>query len=417
MKILIFSYLFPNSNFPSDGIFNYSRAKALKKLGCEVEVIAPVSLNLHMSYFFPLSRIKEQFKLLKSLAMVPYLEYFNGIKTYHPKWYKAPSKLFWKYHSNILHFFIGKKTDKIIKDFKPDLIISTWLNPYAAYSRYFQQTSNNTIFALSEGSDVLLQPSQFRGWKYVENSINKNCRLIIAVSDKMKKEMNRIVDLKNKVVIRNGYDEEIFFYKSNTKVENKKYYKIITVAKFNYVKGHDILLNALKYITIPVKITFVGGGPLLKKYENYVYENNLQDTVEFVGEVQHEKIQSLLSKHDLFCLPSRSEGLPAAPLEAMACGLPVVAFDVGGLNEIVKEEFNGFLCNPESAEDLSKKIMTASKINWNNKKISEWVTQNFSWDTWASQIIETYNNTFITLQSGQPSLSSSLSYEYRFFRE
>ncbi|MHB8337117.1 MAG: glycosyltransferase [Ignavibacteriaceae bacterium] len=390
MKILFFSYLFPNSNFPSDGIFNFSRAKALKQLGCEVEIIAPVSVNPHMIYLFPKPQIKKQIKLLRKLISVPKAEYYNGIKTYHPKWFKAPNKIFWKYHPNILHFFIGKKINNVINEFNPDLIIATWLNPYAAYSHYHQQNHWKTIFALSEGSDVLVDPAKFNGWSSIEKAINKNCKVVIAVSNKMKKQMQRKTNLQHIEVIRNGFDESIFFYDAKKEYEKSKYLKIITVAKFNQVKGHDILLNSLKYIKIPVKITFVGDGPLLKKYQEFVSNHNLQNIVEFTGEIPHREIPELLKKHDLFCLPSRSEGLPAAPLEAMACGLPVVAANVGGLDEIVIDGFNGYLCIPESPEDIAEKIIAASRIQWNNEEISNWVTDNFSWDTWASHIIDTY---------------------------
>ncbi len=392
MKILIFSYLFPNSKFPSDGIFNYSRAKALKQLGCEVEVIAPVSVNPHMINFFPKPQIKKQFKLFRDLISVPAVEYFNGIKAYHPKWYKAPSKMFWKYHSSILHLFIGKRADKIINDFNPDLIIATWLNPYGAYSQYIKQNSMKRIFALAEGSDVLVDPLKFNGWKRIEQSINKSCSFIIAVSDKMKKQLQKNTNLKNIEVIRNGFDESIFFYDPKKEIEKNKFLRIVTVAKFNFVKGHDILLDSLKHIDIPIKITFVGGGPLLKKYQEFVFDHDLQNTVEFAGEISHDDIPEILRKHDLFCLPSRSEGLPAAPLEAMACGLPVVAANVGGMNEIIVDGFNGYLCKPESPEDIAEKIIAASKIKWNNETISNWAADNFSWNKWASNIIDTYEN-------------------------
>lgn len=75
----------------------------------------------------------------------------------------------------------------------------------------------------------------------------------------------------------------------------------------------------------------------------------------------------------------------------MACGLPVVGTNVGGMNEIIISGFNGYLCESESPEDLAEKITMASSSEWNRIEISNWVKSNFSWNTWAQNIIEEYH--------------------------
>jgi glycosyltransferase involved in cell wall biosynthesis len=390
MKIILFSYLFPNKSFPTYGIFNLSRARALKNAGYDVIVIAPISLNPHLEYFYPSLKLKELIKYYKSLISIPKIEFIYGIKVFHPKWIKAPNKIFSKYHANVLHFFIGREIIKIIKNFKADLIISTWLNPFAVYSKYIRKKIKIKFFAIAEGSDVLIDASKFRGLKKTEKTINKNCDLVIAVSDLMKKQMQEKTNLKNIQIIRNGYDQELFFNNGKINFEKTKILQIMHVGGFYYVKGQDLLLKALSYITVPVKLTLIGVGPELEKCQQYVLNHKLGENVQFLGQVSHEKIADLLRVNDLFCMPSRSEGLPAAPLEAMACGLPVVGTNVGGMNEIIKSGFNGYLCEPDSPIDIAEKIMMASQINWNRIEISNWAKNNFSWDTWAQCIIEVY---------------------------
>ena len=392
MKILLFTYLFPNSKLPNRGIFNLSRAKALIKAGCEVIAVAPVSVNPSISSLLSPSKIKEQFSFLKILKSIPSVEHYEGIKAYHPKWITAPRKIFWKHILNILHFFIGRKLDEIISEFQPDLIISTWLNPFSAYSKYFKKYSGVKHFAIAEGSDLLVQPLNYNGWDKIENSINENSNLVIAVSEKMKNRMEQTTKLQRIKFIQNGYDESIFYLDEKAEKTHDKYFRIITVANFNYAKGHDILLEALQYIKIPFKLTLIGEGPLLNKCNKFIEEHGLQNVVNNIGPIPHNNIPGLLLNHDLFCLPSRSEGFPAAPLEAMACGLPVVAANVGGMNEIIIEGFNGFLCKPESPEDIAEKINVASGIQWEKEKISEWASNNFSWNSWAAKIIDSYNN-------------------------
>lgn len=390
IKVIIFTYLFPNSISPTSGIFNLSRAKALINLGCEVIVVAPISLNLLKVNFIPHLRLITQFRLSKLLLNIPKVESYKGIKVYHPKWYKLPNNLFWKDSAAILHYFIGNKVNKIIKEFEPDLIISTWLNPFAAYSRYLPNHNKLKKFALAEGSDVLVDSVNYNGWEKIENIINQNCNILIAVSDNMKNHFQLKTKLQNIKVIRNGYDDSIFVYQKRDPNKKNKVTKIITVANFQPAKGQEVLLESLKWITIPIHVTLVGDGPLLKKYQNSY--QNLNGKVDFIGPVPHDKIPELLINHDIFCMPSHSEGLPSAPIEAMACGLPVVGTNVGGLSEIIIEGFNGYLCKSNSPHDLADKITAAANRAWDKEEISQWTKNNFSWKIWADQIIRTYEN-------------------------
>ena len=392
MNILIFSYLFPNSNFPYYGIFNLSRAKALERAGCEVTVIAPVNLSPYMINIFPRFRLLESIRLFKKMISIPSVEYIDGIKVYHPKWLKLPNKIFWKYHSDIMHLFIGSKIQNIIKYFNPDLIISTWLNPFAAYSVFFKKKFPIINFAIAEGSDLLIHPYVFNGWSKVEEIINENCDLVIAVSNSMKNYIEHRTNLRKVEIIRNGYDDDIFYSTGNNIKEKKRILKIISVGNFYFVKGQDILLEAFTHLKIPMELTLVGDGPELEKCKEYVCTHHLEKIVHFIGEVPHNKLSSILCQHDVFCLPSRSEGFPAAPLEAMGCGLPVVTSNVGDMDEIIVESFNGFLFKSESSIDLAKKLTLASLINWDKKEISHWVANNFSWNNWAIQILEKYND-------------------------
>jgi glycosyltransferase involved in cell wall biosynthesis len=390
MKIILFSYLFPNKNYPTYGIFNLSRARALKNAGYDVVVIAPVSLNPHMEYFVPSLKIKGLIKYYKTLLSIPKIEFSEGIKVFHPKWIKAPNKIFSKYHANVLHFFVGGKINKIIKDFRPNLIISTWLNPFGVYSKYINKKSKITYFAIAEGSDVLIDLNRFGGRETIEKAINENCELVIAVSDMMKKQMQQKTNLKNVKLIRNGYDGELFFTEEKNTIEKDAALRILHIGGFYYVKGQDVLLKALSYLNIPVKLTLIGVGPELEKCRQFVQDNNLQKIVQFLGQISHDKIADILRQNDLFCMPSRSEGLPAAPLEAMACGLPVVGTNVGGMNEIIRPGFNGFLCEPDSPKEIAEKIIKASEITWNKTEIARWVKNQYSWNTWAKCIIEAY---------------------------
>jgi glycosyltransferase involved in cell wall biosynthesis len=87
-------------------------------------------------------------------------------------------------------------------------------------------------------------------------------------------------------------------------------------------------------------------------------EAGVEDLFEFPGWVSETEKLSLLSRSDLLVLPSYAEGLPLCVLEAMACGLPVVCTDVGGLSDLVRHGENGFLFKPGEVRELALHIAT-----------------------------------------------------------
>jgi glycosyltransferase involved in cell wall biosynthesis len=130
-----------------------------------------------------------------------------------------------------------------------------------------------------------------------------------------------------------------------------------TVAHLSHEKGLDSLIRAAALIPdVHKKLRFVivGDGACRPKLEELVREKGLQDCFHFWG------FQSNASDHlksfDIFALPSLSEGLSSAILEAMASSLPIVATDVGGIPELVTNGYNGLLVPPANPEALAEAI-------------------------------------------------------------
>src|SRR5207237_3276788 len=95
---------------------------------------------------------------------------------------------------------------------------------------------------------------------------------------------------------------------------------------------------------VPSRLVLVGDGPDRAAAERRAAEHGLADAVVFAGEQQD--LVPCLSLGDLFLLPSAKESFGLAALEAMACEVPVVASDVGGLPEIIEDGVTGFACPP-----------------------------------------------------------------------
>lgn len=121
-----------------------------------------------------------------------------------------------------------------------------------------------------------------------------------------------------------------------------------TVARIQDVKNHRALIDAFARLRLNapelaprLKLTIVGDGPLLPAVREQVATLGLQDAVWLPG--ARADIDALLHSFSVFALPSLAEGTPVSLLEAMACGLPVVASNVGGIPEIVDDGVQGLL--------------------------------------------------------------------------
>jgi glycosyltransferase involved in cell wall biosynthesis len=384
--------LFPDKQSPNRGIFNLSRAKALAKKGCDVKVIAPINLLPRINIINCALGINDILSFKKKSQPSNNFYVYEGVTVYYPKWFRLPYGFLWKYQANFLHYFVGKKVDKIIQEYNPDLIIGTWINPFCIYSKYIKSKHNIPFYALAEGSDILIHPNKHSGLEYVSKIIEDYCDLLIVVSEDMFSKLSNSKYLKKIKLIKNGFDKDSFSYSSGQRnTDNDKIY-LVNVANFNYEKGQDILIKAMKLLGPNFELLLIGEGPLLEKCRKEVADSGLSGKITFTGRVEHNYLSTYLRKQNIFCLPSRSEGLPAAPLEAMAIGLPVVSSKVGGMQQVIEDGFNGFLCDTESPTDLAEKIKIAAATEWNRERISEWVSLNYGWDKWAANVINIYNS-------------------------
>jgi glycosyltransferase involved in cell wall biosynthesis len=109
-----------------------------------------------------------------------------------------------------------------------------------------------------------------------------------------------------------------------------------------------------------------------------------------VGTRPHDEIPLWMNACDVLCLPSLNEGLPNAALEAMACGLPVVASRVGGIPEIVRDGVNGFLVPPSNPDALADALRRALATKWDREAIRKSVSR-FDWDMNARTVLDILN--------------------------
>jgi glycosyltransferase involved in cell wall biosynthesis len=106
-----------------------------------------------------------------------------------------------------------------------------------------------------------------------------------------------------------------------------------------------------------------------------IHDLNLQERVKLVGIVR--EIPELIASHDLLALPSLTEGFPNVVLEALEVGVPVIAFEVGGINAMLKSGFNGYIIRQNDLNDFHYRIVKASNQKWDHYAIKADVENRF----------------------------------------
>jgi N-acetyl-alpha-D-glucosaminyl L-malate synthase BshA len=129
---------------------------------------------------------------------------------------------------------------------------------------------------------------------------------------------------------------------------------VIHVSNLRPVKQVDAVVRVFALIRerVAARLLIVGEGPELGRAERLIEELGVTAHVELVGEAQD--VVGLLSVSDLFLLPSLQESFGLSALEAMACGVPVVASNVGGLPEVITDGVTGFLYRPDDVPGMAE---------------------------------------------------------------
>lgn len=164
-------------------------------------------------------------------------------------------------------------------------------------------------------------------------------------------------------VIHNGIDHRPL------STINRKYCKdtfnpivIGNAGRLEMQKGHEYLVKmacVLRKKNVPFQIRIAGEGPFRKRLEQLIEENGLQNRVRLDGFVSD--IKGFLEQLDIFVFPSESEGFGYAIAEAMAAGLPVVAFDTGSIPEVVASNKTGYLVPPGNVHALADKTLSLAQ--------------------------------------------------------
>jgi glycosyltransferase involved in cell wall biosynthesis len=226
---------------------------------------------------------------------------------------------------------------------------------------------------------------------------------IITVSNATKRYVLSLGATPTKLtVLHNGVDIDRFKPQKSIRDEKRKQLGIptntiviLTVRRLVYKNGIDTLIEtAAKTLKQNPNLIFlaVGTGPDKDAVQTRIQQLGISERFRLMGFVSDAELPSFYNAADLFVLPSKSgEGLPLVSLEAMSCGVPVIATDVGGIREIVPEACGKFV-PPDQPDKMAKAILELSRSNLTELrgKLRAMVEEKFSWEKNVEQLAQIY---------------------------
>lgn len=181
--------------------------------------------------------------------------------------------------------------------------------------------------------------------KILYNDIDTSRFSAISLEDKLKIKKDLKIDLNSKVVL---------FVHNFSPVRKTKFY----VQKFlqNFFQDPDPAFQNYKFY-------FIGGGSDKKEIESQVIEMGLEQSVFFLGSQPNSKVHQYYQVADIFINPTGAEGFPRVLIEAMACGLPIVTTNAGGIKDILGKKQLNYMSDISNAEDFANNLNKMAKLS------------------------------------------------------
>jgi glycosyltransferase involved in cell wall biosynthesis len=391
MKIGVITSAYPEFRDDPHGIFVHRLMREIRQQGHEVHILAPYTggetkyildeVNIEkFNYFYP----KKYQRLAGRSGMI------DNVK----------EGFFVKFQFLTFIFFNAINSCRKLKDM--DIIhvqrpIPNGLG--ALFLKIFYKIQYiNTI----HGEEVYLS-KKYHTTPILKLLVNQSFKTSTNSSATLKSCLDSGLKREKLEVIPFGVDTNFFKPMNIKKAED--IFQILTVGYLIERKGFKYLIKSIKEVLKEhnnVRLKIVGSGPLEKKIKKLIKELKLEKNIEIIQNVSDDKLLELYNSSDLFVLPSivdsqgNTEGLGVVLLEAMACKLPVIGSNIGGITDIIQDHRTGLLVHQKDIFDLSKAITCLIKDINLRKKLAingyNHVRVNFSWEKIAESYLKVYKS-------------------------
>ncbi len=386
LRVLSLSIVFPNPTEPGCGIFVERRLEKLAERGAVVKVLAPVQL---------LDWGNWRHRFLRARGVLG-RRTRGPLDIYHPRWFYPPFSgallgpiLAIQMLPRCLRLWWG--------GFRFDLIDAHFGHPEGVAASILAGIFHRPFIITIRGNEPIHAQRRPRLW--AQRWAFRRAARIIAVSAPLRRFAISVgVDPARAVAIPNGIDGNRYRRRDRAVARAKHGIDparplILSAGYLVEGKGHHHVVEALAGLHregIPAKLVIAGGpgreGDFEPEIRAAIDRHGVAEHVTMTGAVSPEALAELMSAADLLCLASHTEGWPNVVHEAMACGTPVVATDVGGVPELISSPDRGIVVPPRDQGALQAALARALRRKWDPAVIEGWARAR-TWDNVAGEVL------------------------------
>ena len=383
-RILSVSTEFPNPSEPTKGLFVRARVQAMAKRA-PLSVIAPVAF---LDYGNPDGR------LLAALE-IPARRNDQGVEIAHPRWLYPP------FGGWLNAFFLFARLVRPVARSRRagavDVIDAHFAHPEGIAAALLGATLRVPFLVTIRGSELRYQRHRLK--RYWMAWALRRADRVIAVSNGLRDLAIALgVDEHRAVTIPNGIDASMFFRRDRAASREKHRIAagervVLCAGDLAELKGHHraiAAIDALSRSGCSTQLLIAGGAGRSGRYADalrtLVAERDLEDRVRFLGAVRQETLAELMTAADVFCLASSTEGWPNVVNEALACGTPVVATDVGAVRQMITSDRYGMVVPVNDVDALTAALRGALAAGWDHSAIAA-AGQARSWNQVADAVL------------------------------
>lgn len=380
MNIFLISRGIPSKRDPQWGSFEKDQAEALAAFGHEVVVVS----------------VDSKFRLYWKNPGISHSK-INGIDYYDI--FVIPGVITRKLGGARFNLYVKKYLlEKLYKKVvslhgEPDIIYSHYLtNTYLA--TFIRKKYHVPVVAVEHWSKMMypFSPHLRKIISYSYGNVDKLITVSRPLKDRIYTEFK-----KDSVVIPNMLGQEFLNYKERKLKGNKV--NFISIGSLIQIKSYDILITAFSKLDLPRDkwhLTIIGDGSLKNSLLEQVKSCGLESNITFEGRKTKEEIVEFLSDSDVFILASKSETFGVVYIEALSQGLPCIATQCGGPEDIINES-NGLLVPVGDIESLQDAIcyMLENHSKYDRLKIIDCCRAHFSPDVISKQLLQIFEQTIM----------------------
>ena len=321
MRVMTVTRLFPSSVQPTLGTFILERMNAVRSLGVDVEVVAPLC-------YVPPGPVPRRFR---DFRRVPREEVYKGFRVHHPRYPVIP-----KIGTRWQGAGYARAIRSVIARAKPDLLDVHYLFPDACGAARVAQELDIPFVVSARGSDVKYFAHLPMPRRQIRAAL-AGAGAVVAVSEDLASDMRRFELADHVEVIPNGADLERFSPRPKADAcralgIDATRPRIVCVGHLVDEHRQALCIEALSREPSPrdLELALVGGGadePMLRALAERL---GLSDRIRFVGPVPHDAVPTWFHAADASVLMSEREGCPNVVIESLACGVPCLATDLPG---------------------------------------------------------------------------------------